>query len=574
MHEIFMGYVSVSVSAALLTVILLLLAPLYQARFSKRWQYYIWLVVVARFLVPWNPGDGLVGRLFQEGQSAQWLEQGQWLAKQGQAQPAQQNDTVNTVNTVNGGLAAGESSSEPDGADIEREGQLKSGKAGDYAPAVRKAAQGILEHSWKIWILTALALFARKVIVYQCFVKYLKAGCSPVEEICRLEIFGKVIAQSRFTRAAGLYTNSMVTSPLLIGFLHPAVILTKAELSDMDFYYTILHEWTHYRRRDLYYKWLVQLTVCLHWFNPFVYLLEREVSRMCELSCDEAVTKDLDAEGKRAYGDTLLRAAAAVGGFQAFPASVTLHGGKKLMKERLGALMNERKNTAWTAAVSVVSAFLLTAGAVAAGAYRQPAAAQVQTVRQDEYNSWGITKKSDAYYYKGRRIRIFMDVRADASFVRFHFDKDGKVDVKLTRAKDFTITGVSGLTEQETEEILEDYDQAGADDTGEKQEILNPKVAVSRLRIGELEKVVREAVEDCKDGVWYVIKHQGVQYLYYNGVPGKYAFQPKLGKKKALIKIVDLGGTGEEYVLLAVRGKLPLTVKYGGKAVRYQAVSV
>lgn len=35
--------------------------------------------------------------------------------------------------------------------------------------------------------------------------------------------------------------------------------------------------------------------VCIHWFNPFVYLLEKEVNRACELSCDEAVVFMLDA---------------------------------------------------------------------------------------------------------------------------------------------------------------------------------------------------------------------------------------------------------------------------------------
>ena len=64
MHEILKGYVSVSVAAVLIMAVLMLFAPLYRERFSKRWQYYIWLVVVIRLLIPWNPANGLVGRLF------------------------------------------------------------------------------------------------------------------------------------------------------------------------------------------------------------------------------------------------------------------------------------------------------------------------------------------------------------------------------------------------------------------------------------------------------------------------------------------------------------------------------
>ena len=57
-------------------------------------------------------------------------------------------------------------------------------------------------------------------------------------------------------------------------------------------------------------------------------------------------------------------------------------------------------------------------------------------------------------------------------------------------------------------------------------------------------------------------------------MPGKYAFQPSIGQKKTVIKLADLGGTGERYVLLAVRGNQPLTVTYRGETVRYQTVEV
>ncbi|MCM1989053.1 M56 family metallopeptidase [Oceanirhabdus seepicola] len=37
------------------------------------------------------------------------------------------------------------------------------------------------------------------------------------------------------------------------------------------------------------YKWLVQLTVCIHWFNPIVYIVSKEINKACEFSCDESV---------------------------------------------------------------------------------------------------------------------------------------------------------------------------------------------------------------------------------------------------------------------------------------------
>ena len=169
-----------------------------------------------------------------------------------------------------------------------------------------------------------------------------------MEDMERLEALGKLMEQNHIRRMTGLYTNSLTASPLLIGFIHPSIILTKAQLSDLDFHYTILHELTHYKRRDMFYKWLVQFVICLHWFNPLVYWMEREIGRSCELSCDEAVMKNLDAEGRRQYGDTLLRAMGAGGVYHNSLASMTLNESRELLKERLGAIMNDKKKTRFT----------------------------------------------------------------------------------------------------------------------------------------------------------------------------------------------------------------------------------
>lgn len=72
------------------------------------------------------------------------------------------------------------------------------------------------------------------------------------------------------------------------------------------------------------YKWLVQLMVCVHWFNSFVYQMSREIGRTCALSCDEAVIKPLDLQGRQAYGDTLVNTMEIGESYRDTFASVTL----------------------------------------------------------------------------------------------------------------------------------------------------------------------------------------------------------------------------------------------------------
>ena len=66
MNEFMKILLSLSVSGALLLLLILGLKPLYKNRFSKRWQYYIWIIVALRFLLPFTPDTTIVGSLFEK----------------------------------------------------------------------------------------------------------------------------------------------------------------------------------------------------------------------------------------------------------------------------------------------------------------------------------------------------------------------------------------------------------------------------------------------------------------------------------------------------------------------------
>ena len=72
--------------------------------------------------------------------------------------------------------------------------------------------------------------------------------------------------------------------------------------------------------------------------------MSREIDKACEFSCDEALIAGLDSCGAQAYGKTLLDAMAKSGHYKDSPASVTLSKNKELLKERLNAIMNLKRN--------------------------------------------------------------------------------------------------------------------------------------------------------------------------------------------------------------------------------------
>ncbi|MCM1263477.1 MAG: M56 family metallopeptidase [Butyrivibrio sp.] len=372
MNEILKVVLSLSISGTLLIILLLLLRSVFKERLSKRWQYYIWLVVVARLLFPFAAETNLMTMLFQGFDRA--AEQSgigfAYMQQDGAADTADISQTDNAgrkdAKTVKKADNPAENAVTTETINNSADNAATAGTVNNF---VRNAAAAVWNNLWLVWLLAALVLFIRKITVYQDFVKYIRAGCVEVADIDLLERFGRLVERNGIKTTVELYTNKLVSSPLLIGFFKPCIILPTTEMPLADFDYTIMHELTHFKRRDMFYKWLVQFSVCVHWFNPFVYLMSREISRACELSCDEAVIWGLNAQGRHAYGDTLINAIGLGGNYKDAFVSLTLNESRELLKERLDAIMNFKKMSKWGILISLLLTVMFVCGFNFLGAY-------------------------------------------------------------------------------------------------------------------------------------------------------------------------------------------------------------
>ncbi|MCI9977427.1 M56 family metallopeptidase [Clostridioides difficile] len=354
MNNVLKVFLSMSLSGSLLILILFSCKQIFKDKISRQWQYYIWLIVIMRLLLPFTPETNLMGTIFQTFDNTTYHTE--------KYPPAQQNqdilnDDKNTP-TINN----------------ERSNQKYINKMELFTSnqAVQDIITLLVNNIWIIWLVISLILFIRKITIYQSFVQYIKAGQAPVSDTKLLDRLAILGSQIRIKRVIELCINPLISSPLLIGFFRPCIVLPRVDIAEKDFQYIVLHELTHYRRFDMLYKWLVQITVCLHWFNPLVYLMGKEINKACEFACDEAIVKKLDSSNVQDYGKTLLNSIATVGKYKESLASVTLSESKKLLKERLGAIMNFRKKSNLVVFFTIVITVLFTVGATAIGAYTVP----------------------------------------------------------------------------------------------------------------------------------------------------------------------------------------------------------
>lgn len=139
-----------------------------------------------------------------------------------------------------------------------------------------------------------------------------------------------------------------IQSPFVIGFFRPRIYL-PCGLGDKEQEYIILHEQHHIRRLDHIVKALVFIALCVHWFNPLVWLAFVLASKDMEMSCDEAVIRRMGENVRADYSASLL--ALATG--RRMIAGTPLAFGEGDTKGRIRNLANWRKPAFWVILAAV-----------------------------------------------------------------------------------------------------------------------------------------------------------------------------------------------------------------------------
>lgn len=101
----------------------------------------------------------------------------------------------------------------------------------------------------------------------------------------------------------------------------------------------IRHEIRHYANYDLWLKFFVDLLVVIHWWNPVVYVMRKELSLAFELSNDYMVTRDMPELEKLEYAQTLVQAAKLMSNQQAYDLNLT---GGECLETRIQMLLKEK----------------------------------------------------------------------------------------------------------------------------------------------------------------------------------------------------------------------------------------
>ena len=271
MDTIFQTVLILSSLGFVLIAVLLCLKPITAKKFPAGWQYFVWLAVLFLMLFP-------IYRLIP-------AEKAQEFSPVPQTEPAQRKPQFTEPLQT-------EALSLPDIPPTQT-------KQTENATYITRLIQ-FLPYLWLLGFSAFLLFFSATYFIY-LFGKRKNAVT-----VFKNPVFESVKHQLKIKRNISLRMSPDVRSPMLVGILFPVVYVPCRDIPDECLRMIFLHELTHYKRKDLFFKWLSLFANAIHWFNPLSYLLCANISEACEIACDMAVTKKLSEAEQKVYMKTIL----------------------------------------------------------------------------------------------------------------------------------------------------------------------------------------------------------------------------------------------------------------------------
>lgn len=312
-RSIFLSVFEVSVSTGFMIILFMLLSPLVVRRYAAKWKYWVWLFLALWLIVPVKE----IGGRFLNPKTAIVSENAKDIIVDAEYIASPIMIEIPTRMTT-GILSLSEES---------------------------KRTVTILDIIAVVWCLGGIAFISVHMLSYLHYRKRLMRKGMPIEDEEISGLLSELKDELGIKGGISLWKYSRAASPMLIGFFKPVIVLPREEYSRDELFFIFKHELIHYKRHDIWLKLLLVVAKGIHWFNPVVWMMQREAVIDMEMSCDERVIRNADYVVKKAYTETLLSTIHRQYAGQTL-LSTQFKGGKQIMKKRFKNILSggEKRN--------------------------------------------------------------------------------------------------------------------------------------------------------------------------------------------------------------------------------------
>jgi len=363
-----------SFAASLLALLLFALQPLLRWVVSRRVLYILWIVVMVRMVVPFGVASVGTGALVAPVAPTAAVTRPavtQPPTTRAPTAPASTTTTLPTRTPATATPAPTQPAATPTpssaiggtGIGTTGIGALTAllTKASDAVDDTVSSALDSLRPTSTalllVWLVGALVSLLFGIARHRRLLHSLRKGSRPAtgEEHALLEVCRRAIG---VRQRVELLHADIAPTPFLTGIRRPILCLPAHEWTREELRLVLYHELCHLKHRDLAVKFLSNAVCALHWFNPAVYLIRRELSEATELACDESVSARLEQSERRRYGEVLLQEAVGKP-YRTFPGTQALSESGRRLHQRLRVISQQEGAPRRKRAAGLVALLLL-----------------------------------------------------------------------------------------------------------------------------------------------------------------------------------------------------------------------
>lgn len=306
----FLSVFEISVSTGFMIILFMMLSPLVVRRYAAKWKYWVWLFLALWLIVPVKE----IGGRFLNSKTAVVSED------------------------ARDSIADAEYTASP--IMIEIPTRMTTGILSLSEESKRTVTA--LDIIAVVWCLGGIAFISAHMLSYLHYRKRLMRQGMPIEDEEIAGLLSELKNELGIKGGISLWKYSRAPSPMLMGFFKPVIVLPKEDYSRDELFFILKHELVHYKRHDIWLKLLLVVAKGIHWFNPVVWMMQREAVIDMEMSCDERVIKNAGYDVKKAYTETLLSTIHRQYAGQTL-LSTQFKGGKQIMKKRFQNILSGGK---------------------------------------------------------------------------------------------------------------------------------------------------------------------------------------------------------------------------------------
>lgn len=310
--EILIPYIEMIIPLSALIAVSLSLTPFFNKRYVAKLRYYIWLIIALRLIFPFDINIGQTSHIINAPlQDYTFVNDDNFFDKSNDGTVNEKNESTTDIPMdiiISENIGDSFYNDSDDAVNQTPSGNIIVKNENFFSPGyIFKTLFPVIRVSSviaNVWIYTAIILLIYHIYQYSIARTDLKNNSN--YDMDAQQILDNICRQIGLRNSLKVYRNPDIGSAIIVGIVKPAIYIPDIKYTDSMLEVILFHELMHYKRKDILYKFIILVACCMHWYNPLVWLMDRQAQKDIEVACDEDVIKGKNDDFIDNYSNSII----------------------------------------------------------------------------------------------------------------------------------------------------------------------------------------------------------------------------------------------------------------------------